>query len=270
MGRLSDYLARHEAENNLPLAVVGELADQHYDTAELLLAIDTGGSPQAAILWTPPFNLLLSFGNEPAALEVLLADLLARGLVPPGVTGPEPEAGRAASWLATETGTVAELRVRQGVYRLEQVTTEQRGSGAMRELQQADAATFVPWLAAFNEEVGKTVQTAAEQWRRFIDLPARRLVVLEVASRAVCLVGIGGSTPNGRRIGPVYTPPEHRQRGHAEALVARVCEQLLAAGNEFCFLYTDLDYATSNSVYRRVGFEMILESAEYSLLATAD
>lgn len=277
--RVSAFLALHEAENNLPLSVVADLGSDRYDTAELLLAVDASGAPQAALVWTPPFNLLLSFGNDPQSREVLLADLLARGQVPPGVTGPEPDAGIVASWLAERTVRVAELQMRQGVYRLERVTprtprtprtSRHRRNGTMRNLQPHDAPTFVPWLAAFNDELGLTLQTAEEQWRRFIDLPGRTLNVLEVDSEAVCLVGIGGATPNGRRIGPVYTPPEHRQRGYAEVLVAMVCDQLLAAGNEFCFLYTDLDYATSNSLYRKVGFELILESAEYSLLPTAN
>lgn len=268
--RVSAYLALHEAENNLPLAVVHDLADDRYDTAELLLAVDASGTPRAALVWTPPFNVLLSFGNERPFRQRLLADLVERGLVPPGVTGPEPDAGLDASWLATRTGRVARLQMRQGVYRLKRVTAKQRGNGAMRDLRPEDAATFVPWLAAFNDELGLTMQTAEQQWRRFIDLPGRRLVVLEVNSQAVCLVGVSGATPNGRRIGPVYTPPQHRQRGHAEALVALVCEQLLAAGKQFCFLFTDLDYAASNSVYRKVGFELVLESAEYSLLPVAD
>ena len=36
----------------------------------------------------------------------------------------------------------------------------------------------------------------------------------------VSLAGVGSQTPNGVRIGPVYTPPEARNRGYASALVA--------------------------------------------------
>jgi len=65
----------------------------------------------------------------------------------------------------------------------------------------------------------------------------------------------------------VYTPPEARRRGHAEALVAALSRQELAAGARFCFLYTDLDFPTSNHVYRSVGFEQVGEALELRFAA---
>jgi hypothetical protein len=41
----------------------------------------------------------------------------------------------------------------------------------------------------------------------------------------VSLAGFTGPTPNGIRIGPVYTPPAHRRRGYASALVAALSQQ---------------------------------------------
>ena len=52
---------------------------------------------------------------------------------------------------------------------------------------------------------GSTRRTAAS------DLGGRRPAVVSIA-------GYGGPTPNGIRIGPVYTPPELRGRGYATAL----------------------------------------------------
>ena len=40
------------------------------------------------------------------------------------------------------------------------------------------------------------------------------IVLWEVEGEPVSLVGFGGPTPNGIRIGPVYTSPEHRGRGY--------------------------------------------------------
>ena len=78
----------------------------------------------------------------------------------------------------------------------------------------------------------------------------------------VSLAGFGGGTPNGIRIGPVYTPPELRGRGYASALVAALSAELLAAGRRFCFLYTDLANPTSNRIYERIGYRRVCESAE--------
>ena len=78
----------------------------------------------------------------------------------------------------------------------------------------------------------------------------------------VSLAAFGGETPNGMRIGPVYTPPERRRRGYASAITAALSEQLLASGRRFCFLYTDLANPTSNRIYRAIGYEHVCDSAE--------
>jgi predicted GNAT family acetyltransferase len=77
----------------------------------------------------------------------------------------------------------------------------------------------------------------------------------------VSLSGWGGPTPNGIRIGPVYTPPELRGRGYATALVAELSQSLLDGGRRFCFLYTDLSNPTSNAIYERIGYVKVAESA---------
>jgi predicted GNAT family acetyltransferase len=71
------------------------------------------------------------------------------------------------------------------------------------------------------------------------------------------MAGFGGRTPNGTRIGPVYTPPELRGRGYGSALTAAVTERLLGSGLRFCFLYTDLANPTSNSIYQRIGYRPV-------------
>ncbi|GAB2499277.1 hypothetical protein GCM10027063_43540 [Promicromonospora xylanilytica] len=60
------------------------------------------------------------------------------------------------------------------------------------------------------------------------------------------------------RIGPVYTPAEHRGRGYARALVAEVAQQVLDAGHRVC-LYTDRNNPVSNRVYASIGFEPVLD-----------
>jgi hypothetical protein len=79
----------------------------------------------------------------------------------------------------------------------------------------------------------------------------------------VSLAGWGGPTPNGIRIGPVYTPPEHRRRGYGSAVTAAASERNLDRGCRFCFLYTDLANPTSNRIYMDLGYEPVGDSAEY-------
>ena len=59
------------------------------------------------------------------------------------------------------------------------------------------------------------------------------------------------------RIGPVYTPPEARNRGYASALVATISQAELDAGRRFCFLFTDLANPTANHIYQAIGYEPV-------------
>jgi predicted GNAT family acetyltransferase len=79
----------------------------------------------------------------------------------------------------------------------------------------------------------------------------------------VSLAGCGSPTPNGIRVGPVYTPPARRGRGYASALTAQLTSLLLSSGHRFCFLFTDLANPTSNRIYQRIGYEPVSDVDEY-------
>ena len=83
-------------------------------------------------------------------------------------------------------------------------------------------------------------------------------------ARAAVPVSLSGFTTidGGARIGPVYTPPEHRGNGYATNLVAAQTAWLLDRGAGPCFLYTDLANPTSNAIYGRIGYERICDAEE--------
>jgi predicted GNAT family acetyltransferase len=85
----------------------------------------------------------------------------------------------------------------------------------------------------------------------------------EVDGAPVSMCGYGSPTPNGIRIGLVYTPPEHRGRGFAAAVTADVSRRMLAAGR-FCFLYTDASNTTAESIYARLGYTRVCESRQFA------
>jgi predicted GNAT family acetyltransferase len=71
----------------------------------------------------------------------------------------------------------------------------------------------------------------------------------------VCLVGHRVAA-GVLRIGPVYTTPEHRNRGYARRLTYEVTAAALAgAGVHEAMLFTDAANSVSNSIYRQAGYE---------------
>jgi uncharacterized protein len=153
----------------------------------------------------------------------------------------------------------------QGIYAAHRVRPSAHVAGSAREAELRDRALALAWFGAFQEEAMHE-ETPHGDVEENVDrrLAGGGLAVWEVDSVVVSLCGYGGRTPHGTRIGPVYTPPELRGNGYASALTAAVTQQLLDGGREYCFLYTDLANATSNSIYSKIGYELVCESADYA------
>jgi predicted GNAT family acetyltransferase len=214
---------------------------------------------------TPPQNLTLSAPASDEALD-LLADGLAReGWTFPGVTAALPEAEAfAARWMEA-TGIRVRRRMALAIHRLTRVRPPPTVPGTMRPAIEADRDLLLDWVGAFETEAhedAERARTARVVDGRLSDGPGAGFVLWEIEGAAVSLAGFAGPTPNGIRVGPVYTPPEHRRRGYASALVAELSAELLARGRRFCFLFTDLANPTSNHVYARIGYEHVCDSAD--------
>jgi uncharacterized protein len=255
-----------EARHNLILGIVGIIATHPERYPEYhLWSVESGGAVAAAAMMTPPFPLALARPRERGALTALVSHLIGERLTIPGVSGAEPEAEWFAELWAAATGTEAHLERREGIYRLREVAQISRASGAGRPMDRSDHDRAAAWTEAFVHEALPEEAGALETGRRSLEhrldpSADAGLWVWEDAGRAVAMAGYSGPTPNGIRVGPVYTPPEARGNGYATSLVAEMSAALLADGRSFCFLYTDLANPTSNAIYRRIGYEHVCDA----------
>lgn len=260
--RAEPLLLADEARHNLIFGIAGTLRDHpHLYPEHALWLVEDGAAPIGAALRTPPLNLVLARGTD-EAIDVLAASL---GEDLPGVVGAVPEVDRfvAASRLP------AMPRVRQGIYALNSVVPPSRPApGRPRAATRADQPVLLEWWRAFGiEALGEGEPDEGRVARNVehkLSEAAGGITLWEHEGRPVSAVGFGSPTPTGVRIGPVYTPPEHRGRGYASALTAHVSAEQLAAGRSFCFLYTDLANPTSNKIYADIGYELVCESVEYA------
>ncbi|MCI0435180.1 MAG: GNAT family N-acetyltransferase [Gemmatimonadetes bacterium] len=179
----------------------------------------------------------------------------------PAVLGPAPETSAFAALWAEGHGVRASAGQRQRIYQLERLVPPSRPArGALRLAQRADRSLVAEWIGAFSAEVG-THEVNSDVLAA--DRIAAKSMFLWIDGDPVSLAGWTGRSPNGIRVGPVYTPPQFRGRGYASAAVAAVTRRALDGGVRFCFLYTDLANPTSNAIYQRLGYEPVCDVMDW-------
>ena len=264
-------LERDEARNQLALAIAGTVArhPEAYDEARFWIAVDSG-EPAAAALHTPPYGALFADPDSDAALTAVLAALAEDDPEVPGIVGMVPHIDTAARSLAAATGRRPERVLSQGVYALREVRPVSRAAGEAREAHDGDRDLLRAWIVDFATESLPDPGREIDRVERTLDVRLGSgdagYWLWEDVGEPVSLSGFGGPTPNGIRIGPVYTPPERRRRGYAPTLVADQSAWLLEQEYRFCFLYTDLENPTSNRIYEQIGYERVGDSADYRFI----
>jgi predicted GNAT family acetyltransferase len=254
------FLAAREAENNLILGLSSRLRNTPlmYGEPAYLAVVEDGGEVVAAALRTPPHNLVLSEIDRAEAIEPLVRDVGQTFGTLPGVVGPKRRVEEFVAAWEGETGAKGRREREQRAFRADSVDPPQGVSGHMRPYESGDYELAVRWMDAFVAEAlsGPEPESSAQFVERREADPDGGLVVW-VDGEPVCMAGFGGLTPNGIRIGPVYTPPDERRRGYGSALTAALTQQLLDGGRRFCFLFTDLANPTSNRIYQQIGYRAV-------------
>jgi uncharacterized protein len=267
LAHAGEFLAAREAEHNLILGLSSSLRRRPRPFGEdpYLAVVEEGSLVAGAALRTPPHNLVLSGIDDPGAIGPLVADVHDVFDELPGLLAPSDVAARFAKAWEAATGKSGRCVLAERVFRAERAILPRPVPGRMRPYRSSDRELAVRWLDEFTAEaLPESPPDSSASWldRRLEDPDGS--VVLWEDGEPVSFASAGGSTPNGIRIGPVYTPPELRGRGYASALVAELTRVQLEGGRRFCFLFTDLANPTSNRIYQRVGYEPVTDVDQWS------
>jgi len=255
------FLLEHEVENNLMVSIIIRLADgtaRWGDEPARLYLVRDGGVIVAAAAQTPPYNLILTEATP--KITQFLAEQL-QHLPLPGVLGPRADVERFARFWQERTGRSAQLAMSQRIYRLDRVNLPTDISGHAEEATLEEVELLVEWTNAFITESHASVSDPEAYVRG--NIINRRLIIWKDPKPVSCAI-YGIPTPNGTRVGGVYTPPEYRRRGYATANVAAVSQRALDEGHRYCCLFTDLANPTSNSIYQKIGYRPVCDFAQYS------
>jgi len=248
------FLSLSEAENSIvSISAARMVSGPTGDDADAYLAtVEHEGAIVAAALHGSSGSVMLT-GRSAPALTLLAADMAERSRALKSMIGPLTACETFAREWIGRTGQRHALRFHLRHYELHRQPSLAQAPGHMRLPRQDEHDLLLAWQLAFIEEV-----TLSDDPARAQRLFARRLEQGTVRvwddDGVVSLAGYGDGGTDVARIAPVFTPPEHRRRNYASALVGELSRELFEQGKRAMFLTTDVANPTSNSIYRKIGY----------------
>ncbi len=215
-----------------------------------------------AVLWRPLRGI--SLGSLPVDLVPPVVDVLVEAVpAARSVHGTDESARLFAEQYGARTGRSFAVADRSRLHVLGEFVAQQ-ADGTPRLATEDDVDVVAPMFSAYRQEVGHPGEPAAAD-RTWVQqrIERNRLWLWESSGQIVTMVGHQSPVFGVVRVGPVYTPPDHRGRGYASALTAHVTRQLRDAGNQVC-LHTDLANPTSNKIYAAIGYHPVQDFTGYT------
>ncbi|GAA1845661.1 GNAT family N-acetyltransferase [Asanoa iriomotensis] len=246
-------LLARPVENTLLLTISGKVAEAGPGAVGGERPVFGWHSDGSAFVWTPPRPLLLGGPATRAAAVELTATLA--GV--PGVNSTDEVARAFADAWCRRTGATARPGLRSRLYRLGDLVLPDV-PGRARVASESDRDLLVAWLVACGKELHEPLTSADETVSAGLAYGAYHL--WEDAGATVALAGMRRPTGGVVRVGPVYTPPEHRGRGYGSAVTAAIST---AARPHEIVLFTDLANPTSNSIYTKIGYHPVEDRQVY-------
>jgi GNAT superfamily N-acetyltransferase len=228
------------------------------------------GAVVGVAMRTAPFEphpLFLLPMPEPAARELACA-LHARGERVEGANGALPAARVLADETARLTGGSVHVAMHTRLFELGELTPPPAPPGHLRPVTEDEAELALGWFRAFHadadEQAGRRAgdghgETSFDLDDVLVRIRSERLWFWDDGG-PVHLTGSNVPAYGVVRVGPVYTPKQHRGRGYAAAAVAEVSRRIVDGGARAC-LFTDQANPTSNRLYEALGYRRVVDMA---------
>ncbi|GAB2460966.1 GNAT family N-acetyltransferase [Nocardioides hungaricus] len=273
LAEAAGYLAADPVVTTVIATVTHRLAAQPMADAPYcwwLLVRDEAGAVVGVAMRTAPFEpypaYVLPMPDDAAvALARALHD---RGEELGGVNGALPAARIVAEETARLTGGAARVDEHVRLFELGDLVVPPAPAGRLRLATRTDAELCLAWFDAF--AVHAAAQAGRDGRHAMVAFTLEDIGVRidegllwlweDEAGTPVHLTAANPPANGVTRIGPVYTPREHRGRGYAGRAVAEVSAAYLADGVRCC-LFTDQANPVSNRIYEALGYRPVVDMA---------
>lgn len=265
----SELLFKNEAANSILISVAMMIKESQNSGVKVLSQptlfkiLSNNQTSSVAILNS--YSLILTFATDEEIIY-LVNFIIENKIQIPRVLGPAKEStlfSQKYSELANINYKTSQI---QRILKLEKVKHPNHNPGIFREAYLSEIETLIDFQIGFMKDAlaDKPIPSRKEIESLILNtLKNNQAYVLEYENKIVSSAYFRRPSKNGVAISWVYTPPEFRKRGFCSQLMAELSDHALKSGKTFCCLYTDATNPTSNKVYENVGYEFVIDSAEY-------
>ena len=266
--RVESYLLQDEAVNCLLLAISLSLCQSDRHKSSYLALVEENRMILATAIHVRDSQLFLSKSSNLEAVRLITKDLAVSSRSISGITAPQSEAEAFIAAWQKSTKQSIELKIAMQIQQIEKIKAIDYAAGQLRLATSAEIELLTKWIQAFTKEALGVNELEADSQRWVIrHLEQDSFYIWENKNRLVSMAAFGGTTPNGIRIGSVYTPPEYRGEGYATSCVATMSKILLKQ-KKYCFLFTDIANSTSNKIYAQIGYRPMGKIEDYEFCKT--
>lgn len=258
LSKANEFLSSEPVLHNLLLTILHARVAQA-DPGRYWIAVE-GEKTVGVVLQSPLTFPATLTPMRPQAVQAVADAIADQGVALPGING---DAGTAASFAghwSERRKSAATPMMGMRLYELMELGETPRVEGRLRQAGEKDRSLMIRWTRAFQDEIGESSRDT--ELRVDKGLATGQIWVWnqngETTSMAVGRDPVQGVV----RVAGVYTPPQKRGHGYAEACVHALSKHLREQGQR-CILYTDLANPTSNSIYRRIGYRAVAEALRY-------
>ncbi len=234
---------------------------------------DDAGTVVSAAMRTAPFRPHPTFAMpmDEEAARALAAALHERGELLGGANGALPGAAALARETARLAGGEVVTDKATRLWEATSVEVPPAPEGRLRRATEDDAELVLRWFEAFHVEAdaqaGREPDPTSGEHNTLDSVLVRIREGVEWLwelpdGTLAHLSGAGLPAYGVSRIGPVFTPREHRGLGIASHVVGELTRRGLEAGHRMC-LFTDLANPTSNKIYSGLGYAPVVDMAEH-------
>lgn len=234
---------------------------------------DDSGDVVSAAMRTAPFrpHPTFSLPMSDGAARALATALHERGEHLGGSNGALPGAEVLARTTAGLSGGELVVAKTTRLWECTSVAVPPAPAGRLRRATEDDADLVLAWFTAFHteadEQAGREPDPDSGEHNTLDSVLVRIREGVEWLwelpdGRVAHLSGSGLPSYGVSRIGPVYTPKEHRGAGIASYVVGELTRRGLEAGHRMC-LFTDQANPTSNKIYAGLGYEPVVDMADH-------